>query len=137
MNRLSLLKAINLILLLSLSIVFTNCSHNDDDNTTLPSIKASDFKLMISKVDDKPSANQVIIDFDVTNSSKLDYDRTKDGNYAVKFSVKTTDGTLYEKLAFIDSMNAGVTQPDYTFFFYSIGKTLDLSTISTTLIKVN
>lgn len=139
MRKVSFLKStFSFVLLLCISILFVNCSssHNDDDY--VPSsgkiFDPADFALTITKK--QLNADNLYIGYDIKNTSKISYlDSYEQGNYIVKATAKTTDGTTYQGTFHVKYVEAGVTYPDFLYLDFTLGKTLDLSTLTVVIVR--
>lgn len=114
------------------------CSSDDDDSapggaSDAKPCLASSFALTETKVNDNPTSNAIIIDFDVKNNASSDYDITALSpliEFAVK--VKTSDGTEYEDSGALTApkLSAGATASVSTVAKYGAGKTYQSYTAS-------
>lgn len=132
MRKLSFLKPIcNLMILLTMSLLFINCSSSHDDKI-IPSkntaFKVADFSLTVTKK--RLYGDYLAIDFDVKNISKTSYSVYEQGTFSVKFTAKNTDGEVFQRTTYVDYLEAGVTYSDYVHLTFSANKTLDVSTLA-------
>lgn len=137
MRKLSFLKSIcNVMLLAVMSLLFVNCSSSHDDEV-IPSNNAAfniaDFSLTVTKK--QLYGDYLAIDFDVKNTSKTSYSVYEQGTFSVKFTVKSTDGEVFQRTTYVDYIETGVTYSDYVHLNFSANKTLDLSTLTAVIIK--
>lgn len=137
MKKISFLKSpISFVLLLFMSVLLVDCSSSHDDDY-VPSnnntFNLSDFSLEITRK--QLNNDYVAIDFSVKNTSKISYSEYKQGTFLVRFTAKTTDGEVFQRITYIDSVEAGVTYTDYVHLNYTAGKTLDLSTLTYVIVE--
>lgn len=137
MRKLSFLKSIcNVMLLAVMSLLFVNCSSSHDDEV-IPSNNAAfniaDFSLTVTKK--QLYGDYLAIDFDVKNTSKTSYSVYEQGTFSVKFTVKSTDGEVFQRTTYVDYIETGVTYSDYVHLNFSANKTLDLSTLTAVIVK--
>jgi hypothetical protein len=140
MRKLSFLKStISFVLLLSMSILLTSCSSSSDDDPidiTTPTgnvFNPADFALTITRK--QLNNDYLAIDFDVKYTSKTSYLVYEQGAFSVKFTVKTTDGEVFQRITSVDYVEAGVTSTGYVHLNFTAGKTLDLSTLTGIIVK--
>ncbi|MCD0468931.1 hypothetical protein [Flavobacterium sp. JAS] len=57
------------------------------------------------------------------------------GDFSVKFTAKTTDGTVFQSTTYVHYVEAGVTYTDDVHLNYTVGKTLDLTTLTAVIVK--
>lgn len=138
MRKLSILKStVIFILFISMSIVFTSCSSGGSDDDHTPSnntFNPADFALTITKKEVTATVGLKIL-YDLKNTSAISYNNYTQGSYSIKFTVKSTDGTIFQDVVTIGYIDAGVTYSGFTFLDYSPTKTLDLSTLTAVIIK--
>jgi hypothetical protein len=133
MKKLSFLKSsMSIVLLLAVSMLFTNCSssHDDDDVPTnnTKTFDPAGFSLNITKKD----LNSDYLRIDFTKTSYLEFDQ---GQFIVKFTAKTTDGEIFQRTIYVEYVEAGVTYTDWVHLNFTAGKKLDLSTLTAVIIK--
>jgi len=138
MRKLSFLKStFTLVLLLSMSILLVNCSSSSDDDDYVPStsdaFNLADFALTVTSK--KLVGDWLQIDYTVKNTSKISYTKFEQGNFTVKFTAKTTDGEIFQRITYVEYVEAGVTYTDDVHLNYPAGKTLDLSTLTAVIVK--
>ncbi|SNR60188.1 hypothetical protein [Flavobacterium sp. ov086] len=137
MKKLSFLKStFSLVLLLSMSLLLTNCSSSNDDDrkpTNNTAFNIADFALTVTNK--KLYGDYLAIDFDVKNTSKTSYSVYEQGNFSVKFTIKTTDGTVFQRIQYVQYVEGGVTYTDGVHLYYTVGKTLDLTTMTAVIVK--
>jgi len=137
MRKLSFLKPIcSIVLLVAMSLLFINCSSSHDDEI-IPSNNAAfnvaDFSLNITRK--QLYGDYLAIDFDVKNTSKTSYSVYEQGTFSVKFTAKSTDGEVFQRITYVDYLEAGVTYSDYVHLNFSANKTLDVSTLTAVIVK--
>ena len=137
MRKLSFQKPIwNVVLLVTMSLLFINCSSSHDDEV-IPSNNGSfnvaDFSLNITRK--QLYGDYLAIDFDVKNISKTSYSVYEQGTFSVKFTAKSTDGEVFQRTTYVDYLEAGVTYSDYVHLNFSANKTLDVSTLTAVIVK--
>lgn len=137
MRKLSFLKPIcNVMLLVVMSVLFINCSSSHDDEI-IPSNNAAfnvaDFSLNITRK--QLYGDYLAIDFDVKNISKTSYSVYEQGTFSVKFTAKSTDGEVFQRITYVDYVETGVTYSDYVHLNFSANKTLDVSTLTAVIVK--
>lgn len=137
MRKLSFQKPIwNVVLLVTMSLLFINCSSSHDDEI-IPSNNAAfnvaDFSLNITRK--QLYGDYLAIDFDVKNTSKTSYSVYEQGTFSVKFTAKSTDGEVFQRITYVDYVETGVTYSDYVHLNFSANKTLDVSTLTAVIIK--
>jgi hypothetical protein len=137
MRKLSFQKPIwNVVLLVTMSLLFINCSSSHDDEI-IPSNNAAfnvaDFSLNITRK--QLYGDYLAIDFDVKNISKTSYSVYEQGTFSVKFTAKSTDGEVFQRTTYVDYLEAGVTYSDYVHLNFSANKTLDVSTLTAVIVK--
>jgi len=137
MRKLSFQKPIwNVVLLVTMSLLFINCSSSHDDEI-IPSNNAAfnvaDFSLNITRK--QLYGDYLAIDFDVKNTSKTSYSVYEQGTFSVKFTAKSTDGEVFQRTTYVDYLEAGVTYSDYVHLNFSANKTLDVSTLTAVIVK--
>lgn len=137
MRKLSFQKPIwNVVLLVTMSLLFINCSSSHDDEI-IPSNNAAfnvaDFSLNITRK--QLYGDYLAIDFDVKNISKTSYSVYEQGTFSVKFTAKSTDGEVFKRTTYVDYLEAGVTYSDYVHLNFSANKTLDVSTLTAVIVK--
>jgi hypothetical protein len=124
------------MLLAVMSLLFVNCSSSHDDEV-IPSNNAAfniaDFSLTVTKK--QLYGDYLAIDFDVKNTSKTSYSVYEQGTFSVKFTVKSTDGEVFQRTTYVDYIETGVTYSDYVHLNFSANKTLDLSTLTAVIVK--
>jgi len=137
MRKLSFQKPIwNVVLLVTMSLLFINCSSSHDDEVN-PSNNAgfnvADFSLNITRK--QLYSDYLAIDFDVKNISKTSYSVYEQGTFSVKFTAKSTDGEVFQRTTYVDYLETGVTYSDYVHLNFSANKTLDVSTLTAVIVK--
>lgn len=137
MRKLSFLKStISLVLLLSMSILLTNCSSsNDDDHTPVNSnaFNVADFGLTYTT--QQLYNDYLVIHFNIKNTSKTSYLVYEQGTFTVKFTAKTTDGEVFQRTQYVEYVEAGVTYTESVHLNYTVGKTLDLTTLTAVIVR--
>ena len=137
MRKLSFQKPIwNVVLLVTMSLLFINCSSSHDDEV-IPSnnvaFNVADFSLNITRK--QLYGDYLAIDFDVKNISKTSYSVYEQGTFSVKFTAKSTDGEVFQRTTYVDYLEAGVAYSDYVHLTFSTNKTLDVSTLTAVIVK--
>lgn len=98
-----------------------------------PSCFAGAMEITETKLQDAPSSNSLLLDFDAKNTSDKDYD-VQAGAKAIlmDFVVTTTDGTEYESTEPFTAPNidAGATAAIVAVAEYGAGKTYESYTVS-------
>lgn len=138
MRKSSFLKStFSMILFAAMSLLFINCSSSHDDDDVTPSnnktFNVADFSLTITRK--QLYSDYLAIDFDVKNISKTSYSIYEQGTFSVKFTAKSTDGEVFQRIQYVDYVEAGVTYTDYVHLNFSANKTLDLSTLTAVIVK--
>ncbi|RQO30412.1 hypothetical protein DBR32_12655 [Taibaiella sp. KBW10] len=133
MNRQHAKQILNILLLCLLSSVFLlSCDKSGNEpggGDPVSKFKPSDFKLTILKKE----AGQVSyrIEFEVTNLKNEAYgDQHEDGNYYIRFKVKTTDGAEYQSQASVKDISANGSSSDFSTIDFPNGKTVNESTLN-------
>lgn len=137
MRKLSFLKStFSFALLLFMSVLVSSCSSSsDDDNTSAgTAFNPSNFSLTITKKEVTATVG-LMITYDLKNISKEAYNDYTQGSFSVKFTVKSTDGEIFQDIVTVDYIDAGITFSGLTFLDYSEVKTLDLTTLTAVIIK--
>ncbi|KFF06036.1 hypothetical protein [Flavobacterium reichenbachii] len=137
MRKLSFLKStMSVMVILTLSMLFINCSssHDDDVPTNNKTFNPADFALTITKKEVTATVGLKIV-YDLKNTSANSYNDYTQGSYSIKFTIKSTDGVIYQQVDHIPYIDAGVTYSGFTFLDYSPTKTLDLTTLTAVIIK--
>lgn len=114
------------LITLAFCIAMTSCS--DDDGSSKSVCLSDSFEMVETEVEDLPSAESVIITFDVTNNSSKDYDISDGKNILyTTIDVTTTDGTVYETESILplESLSAGATASVSVMGTYGAGKTYE------------
>lgn len=137
MRKLSFQKTIwNVVLLVTMSLLFINCSSSHDDEI-IPSnngaFNVADFSLNITRK--QLYGDYLAIDFDVKNISKTSYSVYEQGTFSVKFTAKSTNGEVFQRTTYVDYLETGVTYSDYVHLTFSANKTLDVSTLTAVIVK--
>ncbi|MBF7090232.1 hypothetical protein IUY40_01575 [Flavobacterium sp. ALJ2] len=138
MRKLSFLKStFSLVLLLSMSILLVNCSSSssDDDHVgpTSNTFNPADFALTITET--KLNDDSVRISYDIKNITNTSYNNYNQGNFNIRFTVKATDGTIFQDVGGLDYIDAGITKADFTYLEFNKTKTIDLTTLTAVIEK--
>lgn len=137
MRKLSFLKStISLALLLSMSILLVNCSSSSNDDyvpSNANTFNVADFALTFTA--QKLYGDYLVIDFNIKNTSKTSYSKYEQGNFTLKFTAKTTDGEIFQRTTYVEYVEAGVTYKDNVHLNYTVGKTLDPTTLTAVIVK--
>ncbi|RKR08537.1 hypothetical protein C8C83_0119 [Flavobacterium sp. 90] len=133
MRKLSFLKStISFVLLFTMSILMTSCSSSNDDDNYVPSngdtFNVEDFALTYTAK--RLYGDYLVIDFNIKNISKTSYLKYEQGNFTVKFTAKTTDGEIFQRSTYVEHVEAGVTYTESVHLSYTVGKTLDPTTLT-------
>ena len=138
MRKLSFLKsAISFVLLFTMSILLVSCSSgsdNDDVPSNANTFNVADFALTVTSKK-LIGSDWLEIDYSVKNTSKISYTKYEQGNFTVKFTAKTTDGEIFQSTRYVEYVEAGVTYTDNVHLKYTVGKTLDVSTLTAVIVK--
>lgn len=138
MRNLSFFKStLSYVLLLSMSILLVNCSSSSNDDDYVPSnantFNVEDFTLTYTP--QKLYGDYLVIAFNIKNTSKTSYSKYEQGNFTVKFTAKTTDGEIFQRTTYVEYVEAGVTYTDSVHLSYTVGKILDLTTLTAVIVK--
>jgi len=138
MRKLSFLKStISFVLLFTMSILLTSCSSGNNDDDYVPSnannFNVEDFALTYTP--QKIYGDYLVIAFNIKNTSKTSYTKYEQGNFTVKFTAKTTDGEIFQRTTYVEYLEAGVTYTNDVHLNYTVGKTLDLKTLTAVIVK--
>ena len=139
MRKLSFFKStISFVLLFTMSILLVNCSSSSNhDDDYVPSnantFNVADFALTYTVK--KIYGDYIVIDFNIKNTSKTSYTKYEQGNFTVKFKAKTTDGEIFQRTTYVEYLEAGVTYTNDVHLNYTVGKTLNLTTLTAVIVK--
>ncbi|TPG41792.1 hypothetical protein [Flavobacterium pectinovorum] len=137
MRKLSFLKStISLFLLLSMSILLTNCSSSNDEDhapSNGTAFNVADFALTYTN--QQLYNDYLVINFNIKNTSKTSYLVYEQGTFTVKFTAKTTDGEVFQRTQYVEYVETGVTYTESVHLYYTVGKKLDLTTLTAVIVK--
>lgn len=136
MKKLSFFKStFSIVLLLTMSILLVNCSSsNDDDVASIGNtFNPADFVLTITEK--KLYDENVKISYDIKNITNTSYNKFDQGNFNIRFTVKSTDGTIFQNVRGLDYIDASVTMADFTYLEFNKTKTIDLTTLTAVIEK--
>lgn len=118
---------INALMLLLTGILLSGCSKNNDPGSG-SRFKATDFQ--ITNIETTHSGSDFIISYEITNTTSIDYDFDIDGDFSVRFSIRTTDGAWYEdSRAIPTNISAGFVAATQLVINIPPNKTPDLNTL--------
>lgn len=114
-------------------IAFAGCSKDDtapDGGNAM--FEPSDFEILnIEPTQDDYYGGDVYVGYDFRNISGRDYDADKSGHFDIRWTVKTTDGTLYQEQRGIPYvLLKDAVSSESIVIDLSPGKTADLSTVA-------
>jgi len=92
-----------------------------------PNFKPSDFQVTVydATFDD----NSYDFDYDVKNLKDKAYGNNyEDGDYWIRFTIKTTDGAQYQEEDYIEEIEAGGVSAQNGYINFTAGKTPDIAT---------
>ncbi|MFH7014930.1 hypothetical protein [Flavobacterium sp. FlaQc-47] len=142
MRKLSILKStFSLVLVLTMSILLVNCSSSSNDDDYGPStgntFNPTDFALTIRKTELNDGNKWMMsVYYDLKNTSQISYNKYEQGSFNIRFTVKSTDGTIYQTVTSIPYIEAGVTVGDFTYLdAVNNTKTLDPATLTAVIEK--
>lgn len=116
------------------SMLFVGCSKDGetDPDPDSPNFKPEDFKVTILSTEFDPDGDgdteYFDIDYEVTNLRDEPFDGLEDGDYDIRFVIKTTDGAEYNAETFIGDLTAKGSETRSNNIAIPAGKTVDQST---------
>ena len=129
----NLIKKLRLFPILFLSLIISSCSSDDEITNPNPCL-ADSFELTETQVLDVESLNNILVSFDVTNSSSIDYNIATDAPMVIHYTitVTATDGSTFETSMQLPvlSLSAGGTTSIDLIGNYGAGRTYESYTIS-------
>lgn len=115
-----------------LLLMLSGCGKDDTPGPSSSDLnfKPNDFKITITNIHINETSYS--FDYEVKNLKNEAYgdDEGKDGDYWIRFKIKTTDDTEYQDEDFIENLSANGASVEDGDIYFPNGKTVDESTFT-------